>query len=967
MSKFLRKSASQCSFANGDDQITVRRIDQIDVNRNSRAEMNQSTTLFCPSGEPSDSAVHDSCVIRNFSKHKSSQLRFLAWVAYTRKYTDEYITEDERRTCPLLWCRSIFESQEAMLQHVYGCPNLSKGLYWCFHCQKPERVGKFSCKRCQGVPSKTDRMASVAKKIFSKLGVKAHRYENAIFSSPAEIPKSHETLEDIDTAPPYFQDPLQQDTGMDWSQSEAQELPNTSIVPEMAGDCTAASHELADTYISEMVGTECPIELGDGMPNWEDNFYAENFDEWHLPELPVASKGGSSPKLFLDTSVAQATPSLNWTNTPLSAAIISPMSAVLRCGSTRSAVEISPTDSEASGNSFLTDSGYSSATTLSASYSTSSFQRFPSLGSVTDRKGKKRETDFEVFSEEWINDTVCSVALPIPDVAALPPPHLEPIFEDPPKIIHSAGRCTEYPNTKFESPHWHDPASLLQSFLDVLDLHIKHTENALQDLPLKTTTQELMSMSRTSMVSVGFEVLAGILAGRHPTTTVQVFAFTHVACALAIAIDGSEAKIHTQRWFQDSLNWASGLQGEKQKRGYEVIAKTIWEPPELLGPNSSFYLASDSGENSLFASCKHFLDLFESLDSPKLPIHVPSSHSSFNFAQSSFEQRAKTHFIEELIRKPRIEAFIEDVVRVEARLSQGLITSIRQLELELICAGKLASQSDRAYARFLEHVTALCDVLYREESSGVTRTKCQLRSARRIMVLTLQEVCRDASEHGWKGNSGFHELSDGDEDLLLPFLDMDFRSDRGRETDLGFDMPNSMAAFNADADDLLLDLSNYNCTATQHHQSHPHPHPHTSRRTTPPRPENHHGPHPTPPNITLTQPTPTLKPTLIAAPSRPATIPPLPTLPSSHTHRCQYCSYAPAGEHKWKASNLRRHQRIQHPNTVGESKLYVCRWRGCQSRFTRSDNLRCHVREKGHFEGAEEGRGGKRMRRVEGG
>ncbi|EKD14634.1 zinc finger protein [Drepanopeziza brunnea f. sp. 'multigermtubi' MB_m1] len=681
---------------------------------------------------------------------------------------------------------------------------------------------------------------------------------------------------------------------MDWSQSEAQELPNTSIVPEMAGDWTPASHELADTYISEMVGTECPIELGDGMPNWEDNFYAENFDEWHLPELPVVSKGESSPKLFLDTSVAQATPSLNWTNTPLSAAIISPMSAVLQCDSTRSAVEISPTDSEASGNSFFTDSGYSSATTLSASYSPSSFQRFPSLVSVTDRKEKKRETGFEVVSEEWINDTVCSVALPVPDVAALPPPHLEPIFEDPPKIMHPAGRCTEYPNTKFASPHWHDPTSLVQSFLDVLDSHIKHTEHALQGLPLTTTTEELMSMSRTSMASVGLEVLAGILAGRHPTATVQVFAFTHVACALAIAIDDSEAKIHTQRWFQDSLNWASGLQGEKQKRGYEVIAKAIWEPLELLGPNSSLDLVSDSGENCLLASCKHFLDLFESLDSPKSPIYVPSSSPTFDFAQSSFKQRAKTHIIEELIRKPRIEAFIEDVVRVEARLSQGLISNIRQLELELICAGKLASQSDRAYARFLEHVTALCDVLYREEPSGVARTKCQLWSARRIMVLMLQEVCGVASEHGWKGSSGFHELSDDDEDLLPPFLDMDFRSYRGRKTDLEFDTPNRMAALNANADDLLL-LRNDHYAAIQHHH------------------------------------------------------------------------YAPAGEHKWKASNLRRHQRIQHPNTVGESKVYVCRWRGCQSRFTRSDNLRCHVRDKGHFEGVGEASGGKRMRRAKAG
>jgi hypothetical protein len=45
--------------------------------------------------------------------------------------------------------------------------------------------------------------------------------------------------------------------------------------------------------------------------------------------------------------------------------------------------------------------------------------------------------------------------------------------------------------------------------------------------------------------------------------------------------------------------------------------------------------------------------------------------------------------IDELIQKTSIEAFIEDVIRVEKRLENGLITELRQLELELICAGKV--------------------------------------------------------------------------------------------------------------------------------------------------------------------------------------------------------------------------------------------------------------------------------------
>jgi hypothetical protein len=64
-------------------------------------------------------------------------------------------------------------------------------------------------------------------------------------------------------------------------------------------------------------------------------------------------------------------------------------------------------------------------------------------------------------------------------------------------------------------------------------------------------------------------------------------------------------------------------------------------------------------------------------------------------------------------------------------------------------------------------------------------------------------------------------------------------------------------------------------------------------------------------------------------------------------YRC-HCGYEPSGEERWKASNLRRHQRTQHrrpPST------YSCKYPGCGSKFTRSDNLRSHQRQKAHFVG----------------
>jgi hypothetical protein len=64
-------------------------------------------------------------------------------------------------------------------------------------------------------------------------------------------------------------------------------------------------------------------------------------------------------------------------------------------------------------------------------------------------------------------------------------------------------------------------------------------------------------------------------------------------------------------------------------------------------------------------------------------------NSSFNFAQLSFEFKAKSRVVDKLITMNTIEAFIADVVGVEKRLQQGRISNVRELELELICAGKV--------------------------------------------------------------------------------------------------------------------------------------------------------------------------------------------------------------------------------------------------------------------------------------
>ena len=443
-------------------------------------------------------------------------------------------------------------------------------------------------------------MTSVAKKIFSKLGARPHRSEqNSQYLSSESSKALSNAFKHSDTPiPPYSQEPFQQEQGTSWRQSDAQELPNSSVVREMPGDWTAASHELPDTYISEMTGTECPIELGGGFETREDNFYTDNLEDWDIPSIPSPKGRCFSPKLEIDTSVAHTSAPTNWIDTPLSATIISPMSAFGKFDSSNDAspVEISPTDSVVSGKSFFTDSGYSSATTQSATFSTRSFDRFPSIG---EKKGKKRE--FGAISEAWIKNTASSISQSMSSADATP---IEPRIDE--ISVHSAGRCTGITKPRFLSSHWHDASSLVQTFSESLNEHIQHTKSALQTLPQIAITVELLSMSRTSIVSIGLEVLTGVLEGRKPTAIVQIFAFTHIACALAIATEDDKAKIHTQEWFRDTLQWASSLRGQRQQKDYEIVAKAIWQPLETLA--DAMPRNASSRENPLFRTCKHFLD-----------------------------------------------------------------------------------------------------------------------------------------------------------------------------------------------------------------------------------------------------------------------------------------------------------------------------------------------------------------------
>lgn len=69
------------------------------------------------------------------------------------------------------------------------------------------------------------------------------------------------------------------------------------------------------------------------------------------------------------------------------------------------------------------------------------------------------------------------------------------------------------------------------------------------------------------------------------------------------------------------------------------------------------------------------------------------------------------------------------------------------------------------------------------------------------------------------------------------------------------------------------------------------------------------------------------------------------SLSTPNKYRC-HCGYEPIGSEEWKASNFARHKRTQH----APPKVYRCQHPGCKAKYRRSDNLRAHLKLKGHGE-----------------
>jgi hypothetical protein len=228
---------------------------------------------------------------RNFSlrssSHKSSQEKFLNWVAFIRNLSPN-IHEIEKRTCPLIDCEKCFHSPEKMLEHVYGCRMLSKGRYRCFESGAEERIGGCQTKGCQKLQERKIGLVNSLRRHLPRCGLGPHRLSKIPFEKETLSPEISQVDSRLNKLYPVGK-------------------------AELSIESNIGIPELDHTFIPEMSGG-VPLEL------YSCHSYMPNFHQGPLPELDSPS---FAAELYGDTEheLAELDVSENWSKSLSSSAL----------------------------------------------------------------------------------------------------------------------------------------------------------------------------------------------------------------------------------------------------------------------------------------------------------------------------------------------------------------------------------------------------------------------------------------------------------------------------------------------------------------------------------------------------------------------------------------------------------------------------------------------------------------------
>ncbi|MCJ1259074.1 hypothetical protein MMC24_006909 [Lignoscripta atroalba] len=320
---------------------------------------------------------------------------------------------------------------------------------------------------------------------------------------------------------------------------------------------------------------------------------------------------------------------------------------------------------------------------------------------------------------------------------------------------HAGNDSEECDHADIDYPHPTDRERLVEDLRVVFKAQFDESMAKIRRLPVSPPAVAFIDSGPNAMSTLdsGIQALRKVLQGSTPTTFCEAFGICHLAYAAAFVIDPQYMLEKTEELFTDAMNWAQTITCPEDRTLFLDLAWQIWfptprdypsphfaaqsahnplsihhldqYPTPTLALTSAHFSSPQSGNSTLQTApplpgdllaalqqgtilrmCMRHLDMIRFLTIGAT--RSPSIISTFLLSSSAFADYVKQNIMEPLIRYRGLEGFLKNVVETEKLLNRGVLTNLREVQVNLIYGGRRSSKSPELYRNFADAVTLLC-------------------------------------------------------------------------------------------------------------------------------------------------------------------------------------------------------------------------------------------------------------------
>ncbi|KAK0742184.1 hypothetical protein B0T21DRAFT_125244 [Apiosordaria backusii] len=282
--------------------------------------------------------------------------------------------------------------------------------------------------------------------------------------------------------------------------------------------------------------------------------------------------------------------------------------------------------------------------------------------------------------------------------------------------------------------------SMVDSAWDVLQEQVVQSMVKIQDLQGNPLARQLRSMSIQTISERGLRTLRSYLDGYLPSNSDDALCLAHLIFAFALVVYQEGTHKRVRGLYLQSLRLMA-LFSEQDRRDYGQLADFIWKPDESSDVENQLEAIRSMYPNSkgkspvghpgmgshppdtFLAAARDFLDELEmkmllgadsySHDPQQSALLVKHSEdTNMGVVNPALVQSMKP-VLEKIAQTFDSSELREKLQKIFRGLSNGRISSIRKIEIELLHAGQSCLPSSRYYDTFVPETRKLCDDIYR--------------------------------------------------------------------------------------------------------------------------------------------------------------------------------------------------------------------------------------------------------------